>query len=50
MNTQFCKVGKIKPNLKKYSALKDIEKIVANFVDDISKIEFPEGYQSSSVQ
>lgn len=50
MEKQFCRVGKIKPNLSKSVTLKYIEKTVVNFVDDISKIEFPKGYKSSSIQ
>ncbi len=49
MNTQFCRVGKIKPNLSKSISLKELEKRIANFVDDISKIDFPEGYQPTSI-
>ncbi|WP_157607884.1 hypothetical protein [Seonamhaeicola sp. S2-3] len=40
MNTHFCRVGKIKPNLNKAISLKEIERTIANFVDDISKVEF----------
>lgn len=50
MKTQFCRVGKIKPNLSKSITLKDIERRLANFVDDMSKIEFPEDYQPSSMR
>ena len=49
MNTQFCRVGKIKPNLSKAISLKELEKRIGNFVDDIGKIDFPEGYQSTSM-
>lgn len=49
MNTQFCRVGKIKPNLSKSINLKELEKRISNFVDDISKIDFSEGYQSNSI-
>ncbi|WP_298497116.1 hypothetical protein [uncultured Algibacter sp.] len=49
MNTQFCRVGKIKPNLSKSISLKELEIRISNFVDDISKIDFPEGYQSTSM-
>jgi ketopantoate hydroxymethyltransferase len=41
MSPHFCKVGKIKINSSKFISLKDIEKTIANFVDDISKVEFP---------
>lgn len=40
MNNHFCKVGKIKPNLSKALSLKEIERSINNFVDDISKVEF----------
>lgn len=40
MSAQFCKVGKIKVNNNKIISLKDIEKRINNFVDDISKVEF----------
>lgn len=49
MNTQFCRVGKIKPNLSKTISLKELERRIANFVDDISKIDFPDGYRSTSI-
>lgn len=39
MNNHFCRVGKIKPNLSKVINLKEIEETIANFVDDISKVE-----------
>ncbi|MFV9550455.1 hypothetical protein [Algibacter sp. PT7-4] len=42
MNAQFCRVGKIKPNLSKVISLKELEKRIANFVDDTSKIDFSE--------
>ncbi|PQV47910.1 hypothetical protein CLV33_106231 [Jejuia pallidilutea] len=41
MSTHFCKVGKIKINSNKIISLKEIEKRIHNFVDDISKVEFP---------
>lgn len=41
MSTQFCKVGKIKVNSNKIINLKEIERRISNFVDDISKVEFP---------
>lgn len=40
MNPHFCKVGKIKPNLNKLISLKEIEKIISNFVDDVSKVDY----------
>jgi hypothetical protein len=36
MNTQYCKVGKIKPNFSKILSLKELENKIANFVDDLS--------------
>lgn len=39
MNSQFCRVGKIKPNLKKIVSLKELERKISNFVDDIEKLE-----------
>ncbi|NJX14364.1 hypothetical protein [Tamlana crocina] len=47
MNTHFCKVGKIKPNLNKLVSLKDLERRIAHFVDDVSKVEFNEAGQLS---
>lgn len=47
MSSHFCKVGKIKPNVKKLISLKEFEKIVANFVEDTSKIDFSEGLKAS---
>ncbi|WP_218140998.1 hypothetical protein [Hyunsoonleella jejuensis] len=40
MSPHFCKVGKIKVNNKKIINLKEIEKRISNFVDDMSKVEF----------
>ncbi len=42
MNTQFCRVGKIKPNLSKSISLKELEKRIANFVDDTTKVQYSE--------
>jgi hypothetical protein len=42
MNKQFCRVGKIKPNLGKSISLKEVEKRIANFVDDTTKIHCSE--------
>lgn len=47
MNTHFCKVGKIKPNLKKLINLNEFEKIVANFVEDTSKIVYSDDLKTS---
>ncbi|WP_308993056.1 hypothetical protein QLS71_011220 [Mariniflexile litorale] len=40
MSPHFCKVGKIKPNLNKLMSLKEIEKIISNFVEDIHKVDY----------
>jgi hypothetical protein len=42
MSPHFCKVGKIKPNVKKIISLGEIERIIMNFVEDTSKIDYPE--------
>lgn len=42
MNKQFCRVGKIKPNLSKSISFKEIEKRIANFVDDTTKVHYSE--------
>lgn len=49
MNPHFCRVGKIKPNVSKLISLKDLESKIANFVEDVSKIEFPEGFKTASI-
>lgn len=41
MSTHFCRVGRIKPNLKKVISLKELENTLDYFVDDIKKIEIP---------
>ncbi|WP_170309949.1 hypothetical protein [Seonamhaeicola maritimus] len=46
MDNQFCKVGKIKPNLSKVLSLKEIEKRINNFVDDINKVDFSESMKA----
>lgn len=38
MSKQYCKVGKIKPNLNKILSLQELETKIANFVDDINSI------------
>lgn len=43
MSTHFCKVGKIIPNINKLISLKELEAKIANFVDDVSKVEYSEG-------
>jgi len=47
MNTQFCKVGKIKPNLNKIISLKELENKIANFVEDINKLDKSQDWSSS---
>ncbi len=39
MNTQHCRVGKIKPNLNKLISLKELENMIANFVEDATKVD-----------
>lgn len=40
MNTHFCKVGKIKAKASTLLDVKELEKRISNFVEDISKVEF----------
>lgn len=40
MSPHFCKVGKIKPDVSKFVSIKELERRIKNFVDDISKVEF----------
>ncbi len=47
MNTHFCRVGKIKPNLNKLISLKELESKISNFVDDVNKVEYSEGLNAS---
>lgn len=47
MSPHFCKVGKIKPNLNKLLSLKELENRIANFVEDVSKIDFSEDLNAS---
>ncbi|MGZ0017280.1 hypothetical protein [Yeosuana sp. AK3] len=49
MSPHFCKVGKIKPNVNKLLSLKELENRIANFVEDVSKIDLPESYKSASI-
>ena len=46
MSHHFCKVGKIKPNLNKLLSLKELENRIANFVEDVSKVEYSEEYKT----
>ena len=49
MSPHFCKVGKIKPNSNKLLSLKELESKIANFVEDVSKVEYDEGFESASI-
>ena len=49
MNTHFCKVGIIKPNLNKLVSLKDLENRIANFVDDSTKVEYSKDFKGASI-
>lgn len=42
MNTQFCRVGKIKANLSQSISLEELKKRIANFVDDTTKVDYSE--------
>ncbi len=48
MSQHFCKVGKIKPNLKTLISLEEFENKIANFVEDISKVDYSEGLFANS--
>lgn len=48
MNTHFCRVGKIKPNVKKLISLKEFENIIANFVEDASKVDHCEDLNATA--
>ena len=47
MNTHFCRVGKIKPNLEKLISLNELETKISNFVDDVSKVHYSEDLNAS---
>lgn len=49
MSPHFCKVGKIKPNLNKLISLKELESRIANFVEDVSQVEYSEEVESLSI-
>lgn len=49
MNTHFCKVGKIKPNFNKLLSLKELETKIANFVEDVNKVEYQEGTETQFI-
>ncbi len=48
MSTHFCKVGKIKPNVKKLISLKELENTIANFVEDVSKVDYCEDLNATA--
>lgn len=43
MSPHFCRVGKIKPNVNKLISLGELERMIMNFVEDTSKIDYPDG-------
>ncbi|GAB1858522.1 hypothetical protein MHTCC0001_33610 [Flavobacteriaceae bacterium MHTCC 0001] len=47
MSPHFCKVGRIKADTSKLPSVKELEKRIKNFVDDISKVEFPKDMQKA---
>jgi len=47
MSTHFCKIGKIKPNLNKILSLKELESRIANFVEDVSKLDKTKDWNAS---
>jgi hypothetical protein len=47
MNKQYCKVGKIKPNLNKILSLRELENMISNFVEDISKLDKTKDWKTS---
>lgn len=49
MNPHFCRVGRIIPNVSKLISLKELETKITNFVDDVSKIDLPEGFKTASI-
>lgn len=49
MSPHFCRVGKIKPNVSKLISLKELETKIANFVEDVSKIDLPEGFKTAAI-
>lgn len=46
-NSHFCKVGRIKPNFKKIISLKELERRIANFVDDVNKLDNSQDWSTS---
>lgn len=49
MSTHFCRVGKIKPNFSKVISLQELENCIANFVDDLSKLDYDENRNMASI-
>jgi len=47
MNKHYCKVGKIKPNFNKILSLKELETKIANFVEDLSKLDQQQDWKTS---
>ena len=47
MSPHFCRVGKIKPNVSKLISLKELESMIINFVEDASKIDYPESLRAN---
>lgn len=47
MSTHFCKVGRIKPNLNKIISLKELERRIANFVEDVNKLDKSQDWSAS---
>ena len=47
MSLHYCKVGKIKPNLNKILSLKELENKIANFVEDINKLDISNDWNAS---
>ena len=48
MTLQFCKVGRITPNLEKVLNLKAFEILATSLVDDLEKLEFPNQFNLPS--
>ncbi len=47
MDKHFCRVGKITPNLNKIISLKEFETKIANFVEDVSKVDSSQDLSAS---
>lgn len=48
MNTQFCRVGKIKPNGNKLISLKEFKQRIANFVEYVNKVDYSEDLNATA--